>query len=107
MPLPGKLELTVKITQLPADVATVANGWKEFGVDCNGREVTITLRPKMFAKLTEAAAKFPEWTAAIAGQLGPATARGFALLEPNVQVFERKPKAPPAPPAAAKDPAAP
>src|SRR5687768_6501172 len=94
MAVAGKLEITLKISQFPDPVATVQSGWKEFSVRCGEREVQITLRPKMFAKLEEAKAKYPEWVAAISGQMGPTTPKGFALLEPNVQVFERKPKEP-------------
>lgn len=95
MNTPGKMEITIKINQFPSDVATVQNGWKEFRVECNGREVSITLRPKMFTKLEEAKAKYPEWVAAITGQMGPETPKGFVLSEPNIQVFERKPKSEP------------
>jgi len=105
MAIPGKLELTLKINQFPDPVATVQNGWKEFHVDCGpGREVSITMRPKMFAKLEAAHAKGTEWVAAVAGQLGPATPTGFVLTEPNLQVFERKPKPPAEPPSAPSTP---
>jgi hypothetical protein len=33
------------------------------------------------------------WVAAIAGQMGKATPNGFVLEQPNIQVFEKKPKA--------------
>jgi hypothetical protein len=95
MAIPGKLELTVKLNQFPDPVAVVQDGWKQFTVDCGpGREVTVTMRPKMFAKLEAVHAKGVEWVAAVAGQLGPATPTGFVLTEPNLQVFERKPKPP-------------
>jgi len=101
MAIPGKLELTLKINQFPEPVATVQNGWREFTVDCGpGREGSITMRPQMVAQLGAAHAKGPEAVAAVAGQLGPATPTGFVLTEPNLQVFERKPKPPAdAPPA--------
>ncbi len=102
MSTPGKLEVTIKINQLPTGVTTVQNGWKEFGLDCGGRTVTVTLRPKLFANLEAAATQYPEWVAALTGQMGPQTADGFVLLEPNLQVFEKKPKPPgdkPPPPA--------
>jgi hypothetical protein len=92
MPVAGRLELTVKISEMPTDVATVENGWRRFVLLCGDREVSVTVRPKMFAKLEEAKAKFPSWVAAITGKLGPATPTGFVLLEPNVQVFESKPQ---------------
>ena len=100
MATPAKLEVTLKLNQLP-DAATVKDGWKEIKLDCEGREVTFTVRPKMWNKLAEAQAKWPQWVAAITGLMGPARGTGFVLLEPNIQVFERKAKAPdPGPPAA-------
>jgi hypothetical protein len=55
----------------------------------------------MFAKLEAAYAKGTPWVATLAGQLGPATATGFVLIETNLQVFDVKPKphtnTPPAP----------
>src|SRR5262245_60991329 len=94
MVVPGKLELTIKMNVLPTDVSIDKNGWKSFVVDCDGHTVQIAMKPKVFAKLTDAAANWPQWVAAIAGSMGPRTETGFVLLEPNVQVFERKPKEP-------------
>ena len=94
MSTPGKLEVTIKINQLPTGVTTTTNGWKEFGLDCGGRTVTVSLRPKLFSKLETAATQYPEWVAALTGQMGHATAAGFVLVEPNLQVFEKKPKPP-------------
>ena len=34
MPVTGKLELTIKISELP-NAATVENGWKSFEIDCD------------------------------------------------------------------------
>ena len=50
------------------------------------------VKPKVFKKLQDAQANFPMWVAAIAGKLGNATDDGFILDEPNIQVFEKKPK---------------
>jgi len=46
----------------------------------------------VFKKLEDAQANFPMWVAAIAGKMGEATETGFVLIEPNIQVFEKKPK---------------
>ncbi len=94
MTVPGKLELTIKISEFPENVQTVENGWKSFEVDCEGRVASITVKPKMFKKLEDAKANYPLWTAAIAGKLGYVGKDGFIVLEPNIQVFERKPKEP-------------
>jgi len=95
---PGKLELTIKINAMPAHVETDKNGWKSFGLDCDGVHVRVSLRPKMWTKITEAAAKWPQWLAVLSGKLGPIQGQGFTLLEPSVQVFERKAKDAPSAP---------
>jgi hypothetical protein len=93
MPTAGKLELNIKISELP-EVKTVENGSQHFELDCNGRVFSVTVQWK---KLTDAQANFPMWVAAIAGQLGAMTRDGFILEQPNIQVFEKKPKAEAAP----------
>lgn len=92
MPISGKMEITIKINEFPVDVKTIANGWKEFVVDVGGHEISITVRPKVFAKLEQAQRQFPAWVAAIAGKMGKVTEKGFVLDEPSIQVFEKKPK---------------
>ncbi|MBG1271532.1 fertility inhibition FinO-like protein [Nostoc sp. WHI] len=88
----GKLEITIKISELPQP-KIIENGWQQFDLDCDGRIITITVKPKIYKKLTDAASNYPQWVAAIAGKLGQETESGFVLEEPNIQVFERKPKA--------------
>jgi hypothetical protein len=46
MPTAGKLELTIKINEFPADFRTVENGWKEFDLDCDGQLVRVKVKPK-------------------------------------------------------------
>jgi len=92
---PAKLEITIKITELPTDVTIKkANGWKEFTVECEGRSVAISLRPRAWNKLEEAQTKYPLWVAAITGQLGQQQGKKLELLEPSVQVFEKKARPP-------------
>jgi predicted DNA-binding ribbon-helix-helix protein len=83
----GKLELIIKINELPTDVQTNKD-------DCDGRVVSVTLKPKIWKKLEDAATNYPMWVAAIAGKMGESTSNGFVLSEPNIQVFEKKPKEP-------------
>ena len=66
MPTTGKLELTIKINEFPADARTVENGWKEFDLDCDGQLVRVKVKPKVFKKLEDAQANYPMWVAAIA-----------------------------------------
>ena len=90
----GKLELTIKINEMPADIRTVENGWKEFDLDCDGQLVRVKVKPKVFKKLEQAQESYPMWVAAIAGKMGEPIEGGFVLDQPNIQVFERKPKEP-------------
>lgn len=87
----GKLEITIKIAELPSAI-TVENGWQRFDIDCDGRIISVTVKPKVWKKLTDADANYPQWVGAIAGKMGEATENGFVLLEPNIQTFEKKPK---------------
>lgn len=89
MPSSGKLELTIKINEFP-DAQTVENGWKQFNLDCDGLLVRVKVKPKVFKKLEQAQADYPQWVAAIAGKMGEPIAGGFVLDQPNIQVFERK-----------------
>ena len=92
MSVPGKLEATIKISELPAP-ETVENGWQHFTIDCDGWQVSVTVKPKAWKKLTSADEQYDSWVAAISGQISELTATGFVLKSPNIQAFERKPKA--------------
>ena len=93
MTVSGKLELTIKISELP-NADTVENGWKSFEIDCDGQIVSVTVKPKVWKKLEDAQTNFPMWVAAIAGKMGQPTEKGFVLAEASIQVFEKKPKEP-------------
>ncbi|NCU20326.1 Fertility inhibition FinO-like protein [Candidatus Falkowbacteria bacterium] len=92
--VPGRLELTVKFTQLPKPVE-LKSGMK-IGIQAEKNLVITTLPPKTWKKLIKAASDWPEWVAAMTGKLGAqvTTDMGTAILleEPNLQVFEKKPK---------------
>jgi len=92
MRISGKLELTIKINELPIVAATDKSGWITFEIDCEGKIFTMTVKPKVFKKLQDAQVSFPMWVAAIAGKLGEPTENGFILDEPSIQIFEKKPK---------------
>jgi hypothetical protein len=90
----GKLEVTIKINELPTNVQTNTDNWKIFQLDCDGRVVSVTVKPKIWKKLEDAATNYPQWVAAIGGKMGESTSNGFVLSDPNIQVFEKKPKEP-------------
>ena len=63
----------------PSLVKTVENGLQYFELDCNGRIFAVTVKPKVWKKLTDAQANWTMWVAAIAGQIGAMTPEGFVL----------------------------
>ena len=107
MAVPGKLDVTLKINQRPqakpATAQTVV-----FAVQAEGSTVVVELKNKMWNSLKTAAETDPQWVAAITGPMGEAVEGGFRLVNPAVQVFEKKPKpdaaAPPAPEPKAPEP---
>ena len=96
----GRLELTLKFSELPKAIP----GERDFtfGVDCEGTLIQVSVRPRLWNRLLQAAREYPQWVATVTGKMGPPTARGFVLLEPGLQVFEKKAKTEAAEPAAAR-----
>ncbi len=92
MSIAAKMEIVLKFSELP-EAETVENGWQYFELDSDGIIVSITVKPKIFKKLTTAAENYPLWVAAISGKMGESTENGFKLENPAIQVFEKKPKA--------------
>ena len=91
MAIPGKLDVTLKITQLPqakpASAQTVL-----FAVQADAQTVVVELKNKAWNTLKTAAETYPQWVAAITGPMGEAIEGGFRLVNPAVQVFEKKAK---------------
>ncbi len=87
----GRLELTIKINELPP-TRTVKHERLRFEIDCDGRTIRVTLRPRVWKKLQQAQENYPVWTAVITGQMGNPIPKGFILENPVIQVFEKKPK---------------
>ncbi|CAN5687840.1 hypothetical protein BH23CYA1_BH23CYA1_24300 [soil metagenome] len=92
MNVPGKLEATIKINELPTS-EVVENGWLHFTIDCDGRQISVTVKPEVWRKSTTAAEQYADWVAAVTGRIGELTPDGFVLENPSIQTFERKPKA--------------
>ena len=85
----ASLDICVKITELPTELNTNAQGTKEFFVTANNRQVFIALKAKQYNKLVEAQTKWPNWIGRISGKLGAPTNDGFILEQPSVQAFEK------------------
>ena len=84
----GKLELTIKINTLPQVIQ--ANGRCHFKIECDAKVFQVSVKQKLWAKLETANSSYEQWVAALSGKLGAATADGFVLEEPNIQVFGRQ-----------------
>lgn len=83
--------MVVKFSEMPSEVTTDKNGWKHFVLDCGGKLLRVGMRPKNWTKVEKAVVDWPQWVAALGGQL-QVDAEGLSLPEANVQVFERKSK---------------
>ncbi|MCK5876784.1 MAG: hypothetical protein KAG43_04055 [Candidatus Marithrix sp.] len=88
----GRMDVCVKISELPADSKTLRNGWEEFLIETNGQTVKIAVRPRTWKKLQKALHEFPSWVAHIRGKMGKRIKGGFELLTPGMQIFEKQPK---------------
>jgi len=106
--VPGRLELTVKFSELPRPLQV--QGGMKIGLQTNEGVVTAILSPKTWRKLEQAAKDYPHWVAAMNGVLGGYEGGVIDLKNPAVQIFEKKAKPATAPadqPPNAPPPAAP
>ena len=88
----GKIDITLKFSQMPKEIIDYSSD-KEFVLNADGSEVTVRLHSKVFHRLEQANKTYSAWVCLLEGKMGIATEKGFVLDEPNIQVFEKKPKA--------------
>lgn len=86
--VPGRLELTVKFSELPRPLA-VREGLK-IGLQTGEGTVTAILPAKVWRNLEQAARDYPQWVAVLSGSLERFADGEIALKHPAVQVFEKK-----------------
>jgi hypothetical protein len=86
--VPGRLELTVKFSELPRPLA-VRDGLK-IGIQTGEGIVTAILPPKVWRTLERATQDYPQWVAALSGSLERFADGEIALKHPALQVFEKK-----------------
>ena len=91
----GKIEVTLKLNQLPNWVYRGKNDEHKFFVNGGGYIFEVRCRPRTWQKLLQAQQDYPAWTAAITGQLGERIKQGFRLMNASVQIYESKVKSPP------------
>lgn len=88
--VPGRLELTVKFSELPKPLP-VQSGLK-IGIQTGEGVVSAILATKVWRKLEQAAQSYPQWVAALSGSLDRIKDGEILLKHPALQVFEKKPK---------------
>ena len=93
MSLTGKIDISLKFSELPNKVIEISPKTKQFFLNADNVEVSVTLDSKLFQRLEQAHKSFPSWVALLEGKMGQATEKGFILDEPKLQVFEKKLKA--------------
>ena len=91
----GKIEVTLKLNQLPNWVYRGKNDEHKFLVNGGGYIFEVRCRPRTWQNLLQAQQDYPAWTAAITGQLGVRIKQGFRLMNASVQIYESKVKSPP------------
>jgi hypothetical protein len=89
MAISGKIDVVVKINQLPAEIRSLGNE-VQFTIDTGEQLVAVTLKSRVWGRLIEANQGEAPWVAAIKGKMGVRTEKGFVLEQPAVQVFEKK-----------------
>ena len=67
----GKLEVNIKISELPNWVETIKRGWHRFCINADGQIVQMVVRPRVWNKLLQANKEYPMWVANITGKMGP------------------------------------
>ncbi len=88
----ARMDITLKINEIPKNFQTTKKGWFIFSVNAGGLIVKMRARPRVWNRLVNADAEFPEWVAIIKGQFGQKYGDGLTLENFGVQVFEKNRK---------------
>lgn len=88
MAIPGKIDVVIKINQLPTEIRTVDRE-VQFVIDTGEQLVAVIVKSRVWERLVQADQSNVPWVAAIKGKMGVRTEKGFVLELPSVQVFEK------------------
>jgi len=91
--IPARIEISVKINEVPKAFKIIKNGWYRFIVG-DAQPVVMKAMPRFWNKLTKAEEDFSSWVGVITGKFGQPYKKGFVMENPVLQVFEKKPKKP-------------
>ena len=89
--VPGNMEVILKISQLPETIV-VQNDWRIFVVEWDKYQTKVTLKPKFWTKIENAAKTYPSWIAVINGKLSKFKDDCFEISQASAQIFEKKVK---------------
>jgi sRNA-binding protein len=89
----GKIDVMLKIKELPANSKTTRNNWEGFIIKATNASVKMTVRPKVWGKLQRANKDYLSWVANIRGKMGTIKKEGFELETPGIQIFDTSKKA--------------
>ncbi len=62
--------------------------------DQNGLTFTAQINAKSLRKAQSSVADFSDWAGMISGKLGGSTSSGLTVIDPGIQIFDKKPKEP-------------
>jgi len=85
-----KLEVTIKINELPQP-KTIENSWQQFDLDCDGRIILVTVKPKIYKKLTDAASNYLQWVGAMSNDKPPSVYAGNSVSKQTTGSCWRNP----------------
>lgn len=91
MAIPGRIEVVVKINQLPTEVRVVGREM-QFTIDTGEQIVAVTMKTRTWERLVQFNQSGVPWVAAIKGKMGLRVEKGFVLEQPSMQIFEKKPQ---------------
>lgn len=63
----GKLEITIKINKL-TQAKTLENSWQQFDIGCDGRIISVKLKPKVWKELSDVASNYPQCLTAMSNE---------------------------------------
>lgn len=85
----GRLEVRLKLVDMPKHVQKVKNDWRELIVRASGLDYVLRIRPRAWQQIQTANNQYEAWMAIITGKLGARVKNGFRLTDISVQVVER------------------
>ena len=91
MSVSGRMEVSIKFNEKPPSTFT-EDGKVQIEIECNGKRVRASLKPKSWRKASALMDQYPLWVACVSGKMAAMDAAGMELEGAGIQVFEKKEK---------------